>query len=202
MLQNFLKAWHHNRGNWLLSLGVVAGLLMCLVWYFQLVPEIRLISRSVSGTLISKTLRSEQSPLVVTLRIPVLNATTIETPLVDLRAIVELHLPNESVQSDMTSLFSRSVTLRNDGTPQAVVFSEVQPGRYAVLAYIDLNNNEKFDLDESTQPLEPFRLSRRPLVGPAATNLPAKVLDLEDAGVEVVSGQATLVEFDFRQASN
>jgi hypothetical protein len=212
MLQNFAKAWRNNRGNWLLTSGTIAGILMCLVWYLDWVPDVRWATRNVSGTQVSKSQRSDQSPLVVTIRIPLQASAVEEMPVVDLRFIVELHLANDTLQPEQIPLFSRSITLRNDGKPQAVVFGDVQPGLYAVLAYIDLNNNEKFDCDEAMQPLEPFRLSRgdQPMDNSSKDNLakesisdaPPELFDLEQAGVEVVSGEVSLIEFDFRLSAN
>jgi hypothetical protein len=212
MLQNFAKAWRNNRGNLLLTSGIIAGILMCLVWYLDLVPDVRFVGRNVTGTQVSTSQRSDQSPLVVTLRIPMQATAVEEMPLIDLRFVVELHLASETWQPEQIPLFSRSTTLRNDGKPQAVVFGDVQPGMYAVLAYIDLNNNEKFDCDESMQPLEPFRLSRgNPSkesssedtgVKGSDSQAPPQPFNLEQAGVEVVSSEVTLIEFDFRLSAN
>ncbi len=201
MLQHFLKAWKNNRGNLLLGLGVVAGILMCLVWYFKLVPEVRFASRSVNGTLISSSQRLLPSPLVATLRITAQPPSDEETPLVDLKAHVELYKPADSLLPEQAPLFSRFTTLRNDGVAQAVVFNDVQPGIYAVLAYLDLNDNQKFDIDaESHKALEPYRLSQATAPTDQAADYKPKPFDLERAAIEVVLDQTTLVEFDFRQA--
>ncbi len=201
MLQHFLKAWTNNRGNLLLILGTIAGILMCLVWYFQLVPEVRLITRNFNSSLISRTQLADQSQLVVTLRIPAQSPSAEAQPALELQAIVELHLPTETLQPDQLPLLLRSVALRNDGKPQVVVFTDVQPRTYAVLAYIDLNQNEKFDFDDAGKATEPYRLSRGTGEIIRETDRVPHPLDLEPAGVEAVSKQATLVEFDFRQAA-
>ncbi len=215
MLQNFLKAWQNNRGNLLLVLGAVAGIMMCLVWYFKLVPKVRFVSRNVSGAIISTSLRQTLCPLVATVRLVAQPPAEEETPVVDLKAMVELHIPNDILQPGQAPLFSRELTIRNDGVAKAVVFHDIQPGTYAVLVYLDLNDNQKFDFDvELLKPLEPYRLSRGPVrvdhpgdpadpADPAAkpvVDAVPKPFDLVRAGIEVTTDQTTLVEFDFRQA--
>lgn len=220
MLQHFIKAWQNNRGNLLVILGTVAGILMCLVWYFKLVPKVRFVSRNFGGSIISNSLRQTQCPLVATVRLVTQTAADEETPVVDLKAIVELHTPNEVLQPGQAPLFSRQLSISNDGIAKAVVFQDLLPGSYAVLVYLDLNDNQKFDIDiESMKPLEPYRLSRgpdpveptdpadatdptvpaKPSAKPAVDSVP-KPFDLVRAGIEVSNDQTTLVEFDFRQA--
>lgn len=83
-----------------------------------------------------------------------------ETPVVDLKAMVELHIPNDILQPGQAPLFSRELTIRNDGVAKAVVFHDIQPGTYAVLVCPpDLNDNQKFDFDvELLKPLEALSL--------------------------------------------
>ncbi len=94
----------------------------------------------------------------------------------------------------------------------AVVFNDLPPGKYAAVAYIDLNDNGRFDIEESDLKSEPFSLAR--LLGPprqsaaanadlsggegstdGATELPAGIFDLE-------TGQVTLIVFDFESAES
>ncbi|MEZ6080971.1 MAG: hypothetical protein R3C56_36465 [Pirellulaceae bacterium] len=70
MLKSILKSWKENRGNLLLALGSAAGLLMCLVWYFDLVPEVRLIARSPSTLVSASGPRSAPNSLVGIVRVP------------------------------------------------------------------------------------------------------------------------------------
>ena len=223
MLHKFWKAWQSNGGNLLLILGGAAGLVMCLAWYFQWVPDVRMVGRSVSGALVSKSQRSEPSPLVVVLRFPVIHtdpATEMSTS--DVSAIVELHLASGGLQPDLSPLQQRAIPLPRDGSARALVFADVAPGIYAVLAYLDLNHNERLDIDASLKSIEPYRLSTAARAEqstlPAENRVPAATaesaqattakvaaddrsrgVELEAAGVDVVLGETRLVEIDFRQ---
>lgn len=167
MIRQILKSWHENRGNLLLVLGSLAGLLMCLIWYFQLVPEVSLMSRGIPGTLISTSPRPNATSLVALVRRPIHNSTkpSSTTDAVTgepLRAIVEVYSPHGSLSQQTTPLLVQSVTLRDDGVPVAVVFHDLRPGKYAAVAYIDVNGNGSFDTREAEfgSITEPFCLAR------------------------------------------
>lgn len=167
MIRQILKSWHENRGNLLLVLGSLAGLLMCLIWYFQLVPEVSLMSRGIPGTLISASPRPNSTSLVALVRRPVHslanpNTTNDERTGEPPRAIVEVYSPDGTLSQQTTPLLVQSVTLRDDGVPVAVVFHDLRPGQYAAVAYIDVNGNGSFDTREaeSGSVTEPFCMAR------------------------------------------
>ena len=167
MIRQIVKAWSENSGNLLVVLGSVAGLLMCLTWYFQLLPEVSLMARGIPGTLVSASPRPNSSSLVAIVRTPthdsaspiaMVNADTGET----LRAIVEVYSPHDSLLQENPPLLAQSVALRADGAPVAVVFHDLPPGKYAAVAYIDVNGSGSFDMYESASEgtTEPFCLAR------------------------------------------
>lgn len=172
MIRQILKSWQENRGNLLVLLGSLAGIMMCLVWYFQLVPEVSLMSRGIPGTLISTAPPPNSSLLVALIRRPIQNSASANTTPgaiigEPLRAIVEVYSPHDALSQQTTPLLIQSVALRDDGVPVAVVFHDLRPGKYAAVAYIDVNGNGSFDTheDESGNITEPFCLARS--LGPA-----------------------------------
>lgn len=231
MIRQILNSWQENRGNLLVLLGSLAGLLMCLIWYFQLVPEVSLMARGIPGTLISTGPRPNSSSLVAILRSPVgqvskINAATKTTSGDALQAIVEVYPPDDSFSQQVAPLITQSVKLRDDGVPVAVVFENLQPGRYSAVAYIDLNGSGSFDAYEAgtVGVTEPFCLARS--LAPAAIDEsveptpssaggdelmpsesstsrasqldPAASQELLPPGIfEVTAGQATLVVLEF-----
>ncbi len=212
MLKSILKPWKENRGNLLLVLGSVTGLLMCLVWYFDLVPEVRLIARSQPSSPVSASgPHSAPNSLVGIVRLPARGRLPITSSPESMRAVVEVYPPHDTIPEQLfTPLLVQKVALPEAGGPMAVVFNDLLPGKYTALAYIDLNDNGRFDFDEPSLNSEPFRLAR--LLGPprqpttvneelssdagstdGAPELPAGIFELE-------TGQATLIVFDFESA--
>ena len=212
MLKSILKSWEENRGNLLLLLGSAAGLLMCLTWYFQLVPEVHLLARSLPSTLVSTSApRSVPNSLVGIVRLPPRASFTKTSSTEVLHAVGEVYPPLETIPERLFSpLLVQTITLPKAGGPVAVVFNDLQPGRYAAVAYIDFNDNGRFDIEESGVKSEPFSLAR--LFGPPrqptaddeslsgdgssteqAAEFPAGLFELE-------TGQATLIVFDFVSA--
>ena len=212
MLKSILKSWKENRGNLLLALGSVAGLLMCIVWYFQLVPDVRLIARSLPDTFVSASgPRSAPNSLVGIVRTPPRQRLIQTSSPEVVHAVVEVYPPNDAIPEQLyTPLLVQTVTLPEAGGPVAVVFNDLPPGRYAAVAYIDLNDNGRFDIEESDLKGEPFSLARLP--GPprlrptsneklsgdedskdGASEVPAGIFELE-------TGQVTLILFDFDSA--
>lgn len=171
MLRSILKSWKENRGNLLLVLGAVAGLIMSLVWYFDLVPEVSLTARSLPGTLISTAPRSASRSLVGIVRLPVVE----EGAPVTRQVIVEVYPPSDAVLQQHPPLLVQSVKLRNDSAPVAVVFNDLPTGKYAAVAYVDLNENGRFDIDESGDISEPFCLAR--LASPTTSHNPQGTTD-------------------------
>lgn len=172
MIRQFSKSWKENRGNLLLLLGSLAGLLMCLVWYFQLVPEVSLLNRAVPGTLVSASSRPSSSSLVAIIRnlpgSPLSTTASANTSWGEARqVIVEVYAPHDPLPHQSAPLLIQSVPLRDDGVPVAVVFSDLQPGMYAAVAYIDVNDSGSFDTYQAggETVAEPFCLAR--LLGPS-----------------------------------
>lgn len=211
MLKSILKSWKENRGNLLLALGSLAGLLMCLVWYFDLVPEVRLIARSPSTLVSASGPRSAPNSLVGIVRVPARERLPQASSPELTRAVVEIYPPQDTIPEQLFSpLLVQAVTLPDAGGPMAVVFNDLPPGKYAGVAYIDLNNNGRFDIELPGAKSEPFSLARLtgPPRQPTATNkelsgdesstgdeleLPAGIFELE-------AGRATLIVFDFDPA--
>ncbi len=172
MIRQILNSWRENRGNLLVLLGLLAGLLMCLIWYFQLVPDVALLNRRVPGTLVSTASRPNSSSLVAIVRSPLRKtlhtragqaSSWSEVP----QAIVEVYAPHDPLPPQAAPLLIQSVSLRGDGVPVAVVFSDLQPGRYAAVAYIDVNDSGALDTYQADGETiaEPFCVAR--LLGPA-----------------------------------
>lgn len=209
MLKSILKSWKENRGNLLLILGSVAGLMMCLVWYFQLVPEVHLMARSLPSTLVSASgPRAAPNSLVGIVRLPPRGQLPQTSSPALMHAVVEVYPPHDTISEHLFSpLLVQAVTLPEAGGPVAVVFNDLPPGRYAAVAYIDLNDNGRFDIEEAGLISEPFSLAR--LFGsprqPTAANAdlsqdegtPDQAAVLPAGIFELDTDQATMIVFDF-----
>lgn len=152
MIRQILESWKENCGNLLVLLGLLAGLLMSLIWHFELVPEVGLMARGIPGPLVSATPRHNSNALVAIVRNPARSSTTSNTISKSgesLRAFVEVYLPYDSPPHLVAPLLVQSITLRDDGVPVAVLFSDLQPGRYTAVAYIDVNGSGRFDTYEA-----------------------------------------------------
>lgn len=188
MPSHFQSSWVHNRGNLLLVLGSIAGLIMCLLWYFQLLPDFRFVTpRTEIG--VPPLRRAALDPLVVVVNGPVRGKNEAGEA-TQFHGYVELFAAQGTLAADQSPLHSTAFELR---APQAVpvILNGVNPGEYAALAYLDLNDNGKLDFDASLLPSEPYRLSNSPT---AASNS----IDLSEAAFEISVGQIMLLEFDFR----
>ncbi len=194
MLQNLSDSWKNNRGNLLLSLGAVTGVLMCVVWYYDLVPEVALAQRGLAAQSI-RTSRTDQSVLVAIVQTPPLKQPPVATgeneALPPVRVIVEMLSPQGFLHATEATSFRRTIDLAPLGGKQAVILSDIPPGSYAVLAFIDLNDNGKLDFDaENINATEPYRLSKLP----RKHTVP---IDLEATAIEINAQQTALVEFNF-----
>jgi uncharacterized protein (DUF2141 family) len=194
MLQHFLKSWRANRGNLLAILGSLAALLMCVVWYFDLLPNIQLLPQDFSGVTTSRMPFRQTNPLVLTVKPPLVVPKADSEEQTKLIAIAELYQPIGELEADLRSVQSQTFALEPD-RPVAVVFNDARPGKFSVVVFIDLNENGKLDFDDAGLPAEPFRISDNP-------NLPPTSLDLESAPLEIVGGETKLIEFDFRNRPN
>jgi hypothetical protein len=208
MLKSILKSWKENRGNLLLILGSVAGLVMSLVWYFELVPEITLVTRNMPGTLVSTGPRVASSSLVGIVRAPARQQLPESAPTAVRQAVVEVYPPSHAPPENLSPLLLQTVELRDDGGPVAVVFNDLPPGKYAAVAYIDLNDNGRFDIEELGVTNEPFCLGR--LAGPPRQSNAVGSGNSDNAGdqadaspafpagvFELDPHRATLIVFDF-----
>ncbi len=219
MIQQILTSWKENRGNLLLLLGVAAGIAMCIVWYFQLIPEVSFVGRSIPGTLISTSATADPNPLVALIRVP---APPEGETFPEARVVVEVYPPSETPHQQFPPLLVQTIQLPHASSLQAVVFSNLGPGQYAAVAYIDLNDNGRFDIDEASSTGEPFSLARpvnealqavelvpgddadpasAPATSEQASGDPSSAnatAPLPRGVFDVLPGQATIIEFAFR----
>lgn len=208
MLQQIMNSWKDNRGNLLLLLGACAGVLMSVVWYFKLIPEITLVGRGLPSTLISSSSMVDPNPLVALIRAPGLPT---DQSFPDAHVVVEVYPSNEALTQQLSPLYLQAITLPTDGRLRAVVFNNLSPGQYAAVAYIDINDNGRFDVDEKGTFSEPFRLAHVVDASPrdevAADNGDEDVSQedpsteeterLPDGIFELRPGQANLIQFSF-----
>jgi uncharacterized protein (DUF2141 family) len=118
----------------------------------------------------------------------------------------ELHVTLNGVQHDngkvAVAVYSSPKTFRKDNQAFAaqkadaeqgavtLVFKDVPPGRYAVLAYHDENDNGEMDRRFGMIPTEGYGLSNNPKVmGPPS---------FEDSAFEVSAGEPTRVTLELR----
>lgn len=141
----------------MIGLGSLAGLLMCCVWYFQLLPEVQFVPHN-AGTPRSVSSRGSPNYLVAIVRIPTFNPKSNPSIVLPLRCAVEILISSEILQQDYIPLLTQTTLIGADGGTKAMVFTGDFPRELTVLAYLDLNDNGKLDFDESNQATEPHRL--------------------------------------------
>lgn len=144
MLTSIFKAWNNNHGIQLLFIGTAVGLLMCLLWWKQWLPEIRFNQLS--------TVNRIQVPAAGTKGLFVARIQTARSTPADIGGLLIFNPFAENPSDIPAEIIPFQLDL--EGTATIVV--ELEPNKYAAVAYLDENRNGRFDLDESGKALEPF----------------------------------------------
>ncbi len=201
MLKHLCTSWKKSRGNLLIGLGSLAGLLMCCVWYFQLLPEVQFVPRN-AGTPRAVAARSSPNYLVAIVRTPSLNTKSNPNIVLPLRCSVEILTSSEVLQQDYIPLLTQTTLIGANGGAKAMVFAGDFPRELTVLAYLDLNDNGKLDFDESNRATEPHRLYQNhaveSVVGEQQDKNSAQTSEHLTLPETTTAESAILVEVDFR----
>ncbi len=155
MLRHIIAAWKNNHGWPLLAVGGVAGCIMCLLWYQQWIPHINFVA--------ANSLSS--SPVVVLPKSYFVARIEVVPPLEagqELKGILQIFTQDGSrspLDSERFPFLRRSFVI--DSAAAVTIVEELLPGEYAAFAFLDLNDNDLFDVNSAGVPLEPFDTSSR-----------------------------------------
>jgi hypothetical protein len=143
MQDYFRSAWRENNGWWLLTSAALIGSLLCLLWFFQLLPEVWIASPN-NQPILSQTIQSQNSILVAQV-----NATE---NAMGKKGFIFLYRP-EGFPNDLPA-YQQGFELDESG--MVTLLMVLPSGTYKTVAFLDLNDNGQLDFD-GDQPLEPIR---------------------------------------------
>lgn len=144
MLTSIFKAWKNNHGIQLFFIGIVVGLLMCLLWWKQWLPEIRFNDMTTSNGI-----------QIAANGVDGIFVARIEGSIAQKSAIGGLLIFNPFAENP-ADIPNEVTPFQLDLDGNATVVLELQPGKYAAVAYLDENRNGRLDIDEKGQAVERF----------------------------------------------
>lgn len=147
MLSNFKKTWNNNHGWQLSGASLIVGLVACLIWYMDWVPEVVFSSSTAKPILVSQTLQPQSGIMVAHINGPANSQG---------KSGRILLYPQES-EKDEPPQFQEKFAFDERG--MAAILLIVPTAQYTVIAFIDDNDNGQLDF-EGDQALESFRLPR------------------------------------------
>jgi hypothetical protein len=173
MLQKIRAAWRRNHGTPLFAIACVAGLIMCVLWYKQWVPEVNFANPATFTRLADKGGAPSYFVARIIGPVPATEDTAV-------KGVLSLFAYGGSDDVDeRVPTVMHEFQFDPDGA--VTIVQELRPGQYSAFAFLDLNGNGRIDLDDAGIPLEPFRTS-------AATLEPQDFKNLEPAAFEVAAG--------------
>lgn len=134
MIQSSSNTWKSNGGNVLLVTAGLATLLVCLVWYLNILPKIEFIAPrrpAPRRTIFQRPVTVLVVAVLVSEKYP---------------SIVTIHRPFGEIEDTSDPVAFRQFPAGLPGT-QVAVFTELATGNYAVSAFLDINDNGIFDVD-------------------------------------------------------
>jgi hypothetical protein len=148
MLDNLNKTWANNHG-WLLSgASLIVGLVACLIWYLDWVPQIIFSNSATKQPLVSQAIQPQSGILVAQIIGP-------QDSLQHKKGRILLYSGN----SEPNQLPQYQEKFALDDRNMASILLVVPKAEYTVIAFIDENDNGVLDF-EGDQALERFRLPR------------------------------------------
>ncbi len=180
LIQSLTRTWKNNHGGLLLGMGVVAAVIMSLVWYFNVLPDVELVPESNIGNPLQPT---SQSPLIV-----VISGEPSES--------VERPTPGYVLLLDQAGKLTEN--LESSGTLPffidekglgSVAIRRPQFINFAVIAFLDSNQNGRLDFKNGV-PTEPVRTPLSPRTQP-------KSYDLAEIALTLNKNAPDVLQFDF-----
>lgn len=138
------RAWRENNGWWLVASAALVGCLLCILWFFQLLPDVWIASPR-NQPILAQTIQSQNGIMVA-----LVNATDNAR---GKRGFILLYRP-EGFPNDLPA-YQQGFLLDESG--MATLLMVLPPGTYMTVAFLDLNDNGQLDFD-GNQPLEPISL--------------------------------------------
>ena len=143
MWKKLRNIWLTNHGWWLLIAGGITYLLASLLWYVQWPGDLWLSQRS-NRPLLTQKIQPQTGILVAQVNSQGYRAGT--------NGLILLFRPDREL--DDPPAFRQEFQLDESGLTTLLMV--LPPGDYAVVAFLDLNNNGQLDFD-GTRPAEPMR---------------------------------------------
>lgn len=142
-MQEYLRStWRDNNGWWLVISATLVGSLLCILWFFQLLPDVWIASPN-NQPILSQTIQPQNSILVAQV-----NATE---NAIGKKGFILLYRP-EGFPNDLPA-YQTGFQLDESGA--VTLLMVLPPGVYKTVAFLDLNDNGQLDFD-GNQPLEPI----------------------------------------------
>lgn len=154
MFKQIVINWKNNFGPQLTFIGVTAALVMSFLWYQDLLPRIR-FSRPIP---LPRRLYGETTTSHFVAKIDCIGTETNAGDNPTTGSLVVF--PHDEFRTGelRSPILTKQFYL--DTNNSALVVVALPPGSYTAYAYLDLNENERLDLDgETGQPLEPVKIS-------------------------------------------
>lgn len=176
MLQNILKSWKRNHGNLLLTIGVVAALIMSLVWYFNILPDVEFVPDSTLSTQLPAG-TNKTTPVFILVSGPV-------SPLGQQRrpsGIIQVHASDGNLDADTQPIQQWEFTLDHAGFA-TIGLMPPRSGSLAIVVFLDRNENGVLDYNSSGRPTEPLRITPDTTKPPVSLELDDAAIDLSNTG--------------------
>lgn len=180
MLENINKTWSTNHG-WLLSgASLIVGLVACLIWYLDWVPEINFVNFTTKPPLVSQSIQPQSGILVAQI-----NASSERQGKKG-----RILLYSRNAEQTQPPQYQEKFVLDERGASAILLI--VPTAEYMAIAFIDENDNGQLDFEDE-QAVEPFSFPRTALSGADTENL----LSVEGGLVSLQAQIPILVTFDF-----
>ena len=185
MFDQFRQIWRQNNGNLLLMMGGIVIAIGSVVWYFNVLPDVRLVVPNNLALQLPASSNRPTEELIVLIRGPARSPSMLRgiqgmvMLLPPAGELTEFPQPLQTLPFEMDARGMAGVTLNGTGRPEV-----------AIAAFLDLNSNGILDIDAAGLPTEPVRLSSFPMEEP-------RTLSLSVSPIVPESGSPTIVELDF-----
>lgn len=173
MLKNFQDIWQRNRGNWLFSVAFLIITTACVLWRFNLLPEIQLEP----STPYDEGIRRGR-PQPIRLVFTIIAGKKLEQSPVE--GMVAIYRPTSRIVDAGEPLKTIGFELEA-GQVASVFVNDLRAGSYAPIVFLDINGNGRLDMSENGTPLEPMKTIEEALTSPPLTISEKNVFQLEQA---------------------
>lgn len=180
------NSWHLNFGPQLLSIGTLVAGLMCVLWYFQLLPDFDAYN---PDSQISTDFRPTSAELVGRFELPKEGENS-DAAL----GLLLIFAENSQIEFSSNPTFSFRVDLADKDA--ATVIVRIPIGTYSAIACLDQNNNGLLDFDADGNLAEPA------LLGTADGGKPFERGKLKENSFTISSSEPGFIHARFQNLNN